>query len=75
MCSALEARAGNFGHSAIAWSSYGVAMVSISSYEIFSESFVPIFQAKSTNRSLRVNQSINSDNYEYAISLVSNICL
>ena len=33
------------------------------------ESFVPIFDAKSMFRGLSVHQSINSEKYEYAISL------
>ena len=44
---ALEARTGNLGPSAIAWSSYSVAMDSISSYEIDKGKLRPRFQFKS----------------------------
>ena len=40
----LEVRAVNLGPSAIAWSSYSVAMVSISSYEIDMGKLCPNFQ-------------------------------
>ena len=44
---ALEARACNLGLSAIAWSSYSVAMISISGYmKLIRESFVPLFNMK-----------------------------
>ena len=43
----LEFRAGNLGPFAIAWSSYSVAMVSISSYEIDRGKRHPKFQCQS----------------------------
>ena len=44
---ALEARACNLGLSAIAWSSYSVAMISISGYEIDKGKLCPTFQYES----------------------------
>ena len=69
---ALEARAGILSLSVIAWSAYSVAVVSISSYGIDMGKPRPSFQCESMSRSLSVHQSINSDNYEYAISLSNN---
>ena len=43
----LEFRAGNLGPSAIAWTSYSVAMVSISSYEIDRGKLHPKFHCQS----------------------------
>ena len=45
--STLEARAGNLGPSTIAWCSYSVAMVSISSNEIDGGKLHPKFQYQS----------------------------
>ena len=49
--SSLEARAGNLGPSTIAWSSYSVVMVSISSYENDMGKRHPKFQCQSPSRS------------------------
>ena len=56
------------GPSAIAWSSYSVAMVFY--YRGFASSQCSMW--KSISGSLSVQQYINSDDYEYAISL--NLC-
>ena len=49
--SALEYRAGNLSQSAIAWSSYSAAMVSISSYEIDRRKLRPNFQCVKVHES------------------------